>query len=405
MLPSLPPPQPTSGAGAWLRRNLFNGIGNSIISIVTGIVVLWAGFSLLDWIFTEARWQLVWNNLRLLSLFTYPVELVWRPMLCVVLIMTLFGVSAGISGEGAGFIVRRAFFWLAGLVAVITLVALFNWESVRWLWLASSVGAAAGFFLGRAMPQLSRFLAAAWVIAWFLCLLFLLGIGGEDANHPFSSINSNFLGGIALSLLLSITGIVVSYPLGIALALGRESKFPIIKGFCIIYIEIIRGAPLVAWLFIASVFLPLAVTGFNPSGLARAQVAIILFAAAYMAENVRGGLQALPKGQSEAAHALGLTPWDSTRLIILPQALRAVIPPIVGLFIGLFKDTTLVTVVALSDVFATAQKVAQQPEALLFSGGIVRELFVFMAIFFWFFTYRMSVASRQLEDQLGLGTR
>jgi general L-amino acid transport system permease protein len=172
-----------------------------------------------------------------------------------------------------------------------------------------------------------------------------------------------------------------------------------------VYIEVIRGAPLVTWLFMASLILPLMLGGMNILALIRAQVAIILFAAAYMAENVRGGLQAVPKGQVEASRALGLSSLDTVRRIVLPQALRAVIPAIVGLFIGLFKDTSLVTIVGLSDLFETARKVSNQPETTQITGGVVRELFIVMSLFYWFFSYRMSVASKQLEKQLGLGTR
>lgn len=402
--PSLPPPRVASGPVAWLRDNLFNSWLNGIISTAAIIFSAWAFYSLVTWILLAQGWQIVWNNARVLSLFRYPSELAWRPVLCVILIMGLFGLSASIAKGGVGRILRQSFYWLLGVIVFTAIIAFFFWESVRFYWLAAVVIALLGFFIGKAIPRLSKALPWMWGSIWFVCVIILAGLPFGQGMF-FQGVASDLWGGILLSFFLSVTGIVVSFPLGIALALGRNSKLPIIKWFCVTYIEVIRGAPLVTWLFMASLILPLMLGGLNIPAVIRAQVAIILFSAAYMAENVRGGLQALPKGQPEAAHALGLTPWDSTMRIILPQALRAVIPAIVGLFIGLFKDTTLVTVVGLSDLFATAQKVSNQPEALGVTGGIVRELFIMMAVFFWFFCYRMSVASKQLEQELGLGTR
>ena len=162
------------------------------------------------------------------------------------------------------------------------------------------------------------------------------------------------------------------------------------------------------WLFIASLLLPLLLNtdANNLPAVLRAYVAVTLFSAAYMAENVRGGLQAVPLGQMEASRALGLSGWQTTRLIVLPQALRAVIPAIVGQAIGLFKDTSLVFIVGLSDFFNVGLNiVANQPESLLIPGGILLEISLFLALVYWFFAFRMSVASRQLEKQLGVGVR
>lgn len=399
-----PSPKPTSGAAVWLRENVFNGVANSVLSVVSVAVIAFAIFNLLSWLITQSDWQVIWNNQRLLTVFRYPSDLLWRPMFAVIAVMTLFGVSAGVSNEGTGKIIRGAFYWIAGLVSVIALIALLYWESVRFYWLLAAVLGIAGFFLGQAMPQLGKRLSWAWVAIWFVCTFLLRGFGSAEGSSMFRIVDYQLWGGTLLTFFLSITGIVVSFPLGIALALGRESKLPAVKWVCTTYIEVIRGAPLITWLFMASILLPLMI-GTTPAGIVRAQVAIILFAAAYMAENVRGGLQALPKGQSEAAHALGLTPWDTTRIIILPQALRAVIPAIVGLFIGLFKDTSLVLLVGLVDLFNAIVIISTGPDATQVSGGILRELFIYGAVLYWFFCYRMSVASRQLEKQLGLGTR
>jgi general L-amino acid transport system permease protein len=402
---SLKPPKQTGGTIGWLRENLFSNWWNSLLSLVSIVFAVWIGYGLLSWIFLAKGWGVVSNNFRLLSVFTYPLELLWRPFACAMLLMLLLGLSAGIGQKDTGLIVRQAFYWLGGLVAALTLWSLFAFPSVRWLWLGVLVFALLGFAIGQSAPSLAKVIGWLWAASWFIAIFILAGFGPDLASNPFRPVASKLWGGIVLSFLLSITGIAFSFPLGIALALGRQSKLPIIKWICTFYIEIIRGAPLVTWLFMASLILPLMLGGITPPALMRAQVAIILFAAAYMAENVRGGLQALPRGQFEAARALGLSALDMTFRIILPQALRAVIPAIVGLFIGLFKDTSLVTIVGLSDLFETARKVSNSPDTLGIAGGVLRELFIFMALFYWFFSYRMSVASRQLEKQLGLGTR
>ncbi|NTU85837.1 MAG: amino acid ABC transporter permease, partial [Chloroflexales bacterium] len=203
---------------------------------------------------------------------------------------------------------------------------------------------------------------------------------------------------------LSVSGIVLSFPLGILLALGRRSDLPVVKWFCIAYIELIRGVPLVTVLYMASLMLPLFLPGGeNVDQLVRATVAVTLFSAAYLAENVRGGLQAIPKGQGEAARALGLNVVQTTLLITLPQALRAVIPVLVGQFISLFKDTSLVVIVGLADLLGAAQSVAGQTQWLGVPGGVWRETLLFVAVIYWVFSFTMSRSARQIEHNLNIG--
>ena len=204
-------------------------------------------------------------------------------------------------------------------------------------------------------------------------------------------------GGLPLTLMLSTFGIAFAFPLGIVLALGRRSNMPAIKTICIVYIELIRGVPLISLLFMSAVMLPL----FLPEGLTidkllRAQVAIILFAAAYMAETIRGGLQAIPKGQFEGADSLGLTYWQQTRLIVLPQALKIVIPPLVGLFIALFKDTSLVVIIGIFDL-TQAAKAALVDQAWR---GFSIEIYIFISAIYFVFCYSMSKYSQSLEKRL-----
>jgi general L-amino acid transport system permease protein len=207
---------------------------------------------------------------------------------------------------------------------------------------------------------------------------------------------------LPVTLILSIFGIGLAFPLGILLALGRRSRLPIVRSLSVIYIEVVRGVPLITVLFMASVMFAL----FMPEGLRidqllRAQVAIILFVAAYLAEAVRGGLQAVPKGQYEAAEALGLPYWKTTSLIVLPQALKISIPPVVNSFISLFKDTSLVVIIAIYD-FAYAVKKATETDFAWKKYFI--EAFLFSIVVYWIFCYAMSKYSQWLERDLARGT-
>jgi general L-amino acid transport system permease protein len=193
----------------------------------------------------------------------------------------------------------------------------------------------------------------------------------------------------------------------VLLALGRRSRLPVIRAFSIIYIEVIRGVPLISLLFMAMTLLPLFLptTWGSPSGLVRVMTAVTLFSAAYLAENVRGGLQAIPKGQYEAAQALGLNTVATLRLIILPQALTKVIPAIVGQFIGLFKDTSLASLVGLFELVGVAKSVISQPDWLGVPGGVAREVYLFTAVVFFVFSFGMSAASRHIEARLDVDRR
>ncbi|MBX3144919.1 MAG: amino acid ABC transporter permease [Trueperaceae bacterium] len=402
VIESRPPPVPTRGPVVWLKKNLFSSPFNTILTLVTGIIAAFALYGLFTFIFVEASWGQVWVNMKLFGVYRYPADLLWRPLLIVGTMMMLLGVFAGASGRGS--IASNTFFafqWFAALVAVIAVIF---WPSVRILWPMVVALGFLGYGVGRWQPRAVKFLPWAWA-AWFAVGILLLS-GVTPGTGLLRIVPSRDWGGFLLTLVL-FTGIIPSFPIGIALALGRQSKLPAIKYFCIGFIEVVRGAPLIMWLFIASLLLPLILnTDANAlPAIMRAYVAITLFSAAYMAENVRGGLQAVPRGQSEAARALGLSGWQTTLLIVLPQALRAVIPAIVGQAIGLFKDTSLVFIVGLVDFFKVADLVSVQPASLLVTGGVKLEVFLFIAVIYFFFAYRMSVASRQLERELGVGVR
>ena len=210
-------------------------------------------------------------------------------------------------------------------------------------------------------------------------------------------VETNKWGGLLVTLFLGVTGIGLAFPLSIALALGRRSNMPIIKSICVIFIEFIRGVPLITLLFTANVMLPLFLPeGVNPDNLLRALVALTLFQSAYMAEAIRGGLQAIPRGQIEAAQSLGLTYWQTTRKIVLPQALKIAIPPIVNTCIGLFKDTSLVLIIGLFDLLG----IGRSALADMTWTKLYYEVYVFISLVFFIFCFGMSRYSLYLEKKL-----
>ena len=250
-------------------------------------------------------------------------------------------------------------------------------------------------FYSRDRNHWKKTLAYAWIIG-----LFAMGLLMKGGLFGLPSVESTQWGGLPLTLLLAIFGLTAAYPLGVILALGRRSKMRGIKVLCILYIELIRGVPLISLLFMSSIVFPL----FLPEGVTftkslRAQVSIILFTAAYIAEVVRGGLQGMARGQYEAAESIGLNYYLTMRLIILPQALKIVIPPTVSILISAFKDTSLVVIIALFDLLKTTQSVLSNPEWMGFS----REAYVFVAILYFLGCFSMSNYSRKLERELSRG--
>ncbi|MBI3160425.1 MAG: amino acid ABC transporter permease [Chloroflexi bacterium] len=379
----------------WARKNLFNTWGNALLTLLTGWLVLWSGRALLVWAFTAAEWGVIAANLRLILLGQYPIANVWRLWVSLQLLAFLVGNSLAIWGRN----VRRISLALA---AAPLLLALLPFGLQPRLWLAGlTFFGIVGWALGRpAGPRQRRIVLLGWAIWPFIFILLLRGLTPPEGRLPL--VPTNLWGGLLLTFLLTVVGIVFSFPLGVLLALGRRSRLGAVRWFSIFYIEVIRGVPLITILFMAQLMLPL----FLPSGLTidrvlRAMVGITLFSAAYLAENVRGGLQAIPTGQFEAAYAVGLNGLQTMGLIILPQALRLVIPILVGQFIALYKDTALVAIVGLLDLLGIAKTVLAQPEFL----GLQREVYAFISMLYWVFSYAMSYVSQRLEVSLGVGKR
>ncbi|MCA6573518.1 MAG: amino acid ABC transporter permease [Pseudanabaena sp. M57BS1SP1A06MG] len=388
-IPVTLPPQISQTAWQWAKKNLFSSWFNTLLTIICIWVLYLSVSNLWIWTTTKAQWEVVSSNLRLLLVGLYPVTEFWRLWGVLVIAGSLAGISWGLWGRFG----RTVAISIGSLS--VTLVILLPVETLfKGLTLAVSGVIALGFTIGQ---QCKKFEISSLTvaIAWFISLPISLWLVG--GNFGLTAVDANVWNGLVLTLLVAISGITFSFPLGILLALGRQSTLPVIKLFCTCYIELVRGLPLIGILFMAQVMLPL----FLPAGLEidrvlRAIAAFVLFSAAYLAENVRGGLQSIPKGQAEAARALGLNIPLTIALIILPQALKASIPAIVGQFIGLFKDTSLVAIVGLVDLMGIARTVLSQPEFI----GRYAEVYLFVAIIYWVFCFSMSQASQKLERKL-----
>ncbi|MBE9050632.1 amino acid ABC transporter permease [Nostocales cyanobacterium LEGE 11386] len=375
----------------WLRKNLFSTWYNGVLTVVCLVLLFWLVRGILAWVFTQAQWTVIWVNLRLFLVGRFPQALYWRVWIVLAIASTLGAVTGGVF-FGKQQLFRRQvalFAFIVGLVLVIL-----PWDLTSRLWLLLvAVLLVAGFWIGGKVTKvIAPWLSLAWLLS-FPIMLWLVGGG-----FGLQSVSTNLWNGLLLTLLMAAVSIVLSFPIGVLLALGRTSNLPVVRWFCILYIEIVRGLPLIGILFLAQVMLPL----FLPADVRldrvlRGVAGLVLFSAAYMAENVRGGLQAIPRGQVEAAKALGFNTFFVVIFIVLPQALRAVIPAIVGQFIGLFKDTSLLSLVGLVELTGIARSILAQPQFL----GRYAEVYLFIGLIYWIFCYSMSLTSRRLEKQLG----
>jgi len=349
---TIKPPVTSIGVVGWIKSNLFNGWFNSILTLITvyglyKIIPPFVRWAFIDSVWLSrgeacraaagACWSIVTTNFRFILFGFYPYDLQWRPLVAMFLLFVLLFMS------------RYRRFWK-------------KWFGYIWI---------AG--------------------------LFSMGLLMKGGLFGLASVESTKWGGLPLTLLLSVFGLTAAYPLGVLLALGRQSRLPMIRWICIVYIEMIRGVPLISLLFMGSIIFPLFLPeGVTINSILRAQIAIILFTAAYIAEVVRGGLQGMSKGQYEAAESMGLNYYLTMRLIILPQALKMVIPPTVSILISAFKDTSLVVIIALFDLLKTSQTVLSNPEWMGFS----REVYLFVALLYFLGCFSMSNYSRKLEREL-----
>jgi general L-amino acid transport system permease protein len=390
------PPRLTVGPLAWLRKNLFSTWYNVALTLLA----IWLLYLLLrpafEWATTEARWGVIEANLTLFMIGLYPREQIGRVWLTIFILAALIGLSWGVWKNAArGF----ALIALGAGFAFIAIALFFGWD-VWDEWLIALASLLIFYFIGLYLPRGPGIATIGWLL--YFPLVFLL-IGGTRYIATLPPVKSDLWGGLMLTLLLTVVGNFGALPLGILLALGRRSKLPIIRYFSIGYIELIRGVPLITILYMASILLPyfLPIDIPPPERVFRAMVGFIIFEAAYQAENVRGGLQAINRGQYEAAHALGLNGTQTTIFIILPQALRAVLPALFNSFVSLFKDTSLVALIGLFEIVRVARSILAQPEWL----GTHREVFLFAFIIYWAFNLAFTYGNRRMEEALGVGKR
>ena len=421
MLPEQAPPSSTVGPIKWIRENLFNGAVNSILTLLSLYFMWYVLSGLLPWIWYgswtasslkdcreviaaaagdhagghgAACWAVIRERYLQLVYGFYPAELYWRPNLAFILM--LVALAPVLFNN-----LPRRMLWFSAVYPFVAFWLL--WGGTLWFPIMIIVGFFFGYFafviLSKALGSLAGVIAAILtpLIWWFIFAGFASSTVSSMIPLGLEAVESAKFGGFMLSIIIGVTGIVLSLPLGILLALGRQTNLFIVKTLCVGFIEFIRGVPLITLLFVASTLL----NYFLPPGttfdiILRVIIMVTLFASAYMAETIRGGLAALPKGQYEAADSLGLNYWKATRLIIMPQALKISIPGIVSNFIGLFKDSVLVSIIGLMDPIGLTNNIRADANW----NGIVWELYGFIALMFFIFCFGMSRYSMYLERKL-----
>jgi general L-amino acid transport system permease protein len=403
------PPVRTTDPRTWMRENLFSSPFNTLLTLTVGPLMGLIAFQFLRFVLVNGRWEVVERNLTLFMVGTFPRDQLWRLWLAMSVLAVTAGLTAGVIGAAArtaalsaGRPVRNDLnerIRRLGPPAALALSILVFARTASAFLLSGAI-VAAGIVALRLAPRLPaaarRLIGPIALVGVVLALSIISLFGGVPRTQ---------WGGLLVTTYYTIAALVIAYPIGIAFALGRRSTLPVVRWVCTAYIEFFRGSPLITLLFTGWLVLPFFLPpGFPTPGLVtRALIIFILFTSAYVAEIVRGGLQAVGRGQREAAQALGLSPWKQTRLVILPQALRAVIPGLVGQAISLFKDTTLVLIIGQTDLLAVAQIVTKQGDFL--GQGYIAESLMFVAIIYWIASYWMSRESQRLEARLGVGER
>ena len=380
----------------WLRENLFKSFFNSFMTLLSVVLVGYLFYGFLGFL-VNTDWTVVEVNRRLLLLGRLPIgneirgwSILWLSLSLICISMGIWG-SLNVKDILIVFVISLITFFIFGTLDSIYLILITYF-------LAFIAYSFSTYFLRKKYLEISKkFLIFGWIFI-IPIFIFILLIG----NGP----SPTLWGGFLLNIILASVAIIAGFPLGLFLGLGRASSFPVIKLASTLYIEVIRGAPLVAWLllawFVLPTFLP-SLFGLNEVSIViRAMIVLSIFVSAYIAEVIRGGLQSIPKGQLEAADALGLNPIDSTVNIVLPQAIRVVIPALVSTFIAMFKDTSLVFILALTDLLQVGRLIPEQePE---FFGRQLEALLV-VAYLFWIISVSLSNLSSRLEKAMGIGVR
>lgn len=396
-IPVLPPPATESPTPwNWARKNLFSTWYNSILTVVCLIVAFQTIKGIIVWATTKAQWRVLEANLPLFFVGRFPSESYWRLWIITAIIALLGGLTWGnIQREER--LLNPPLLIILGAAVVGAVISPIDLTSRLYL-LGIIIAATATYVIARQIPpKIMGWMPAIWALSFPLILWLIKGGLG------LTEVSTNDWGGLVLTLFLAIISIVLSFPLGVLLALGRQSSLPVVKLLSTLYIEIVRGLPLIGILFLGQVMLQLFLPPEYPKldRVIRAIAGLTLFSAAYLAENVRGGLQAVPRGQIEAARSIGLNTPLLTILIVLPQALRTVIPAIGGQFIGLFMDTSLLSLFGMLELIGISRAVLANPSYI----GRYAEVYIFVGIIYWVFCYSMSLASRKIEQSLEVNQR
>jgi general L-amino acid transport system permease protein len=394
----------------WARENLFSNWWNSLLTVLFGVGFVYLGYRTLRFVFVSADWEIVRINLTNFMLGRFPREEIWRVWVSAYVLIAAVGLTVGAYHQTA---VERAAeaglphatpsvsdrlkrFWPAILLIAVLLALSETITPLLIVLGAFAVGIAARFagpLLPASIRRWSWAILLVGIVAWLQILNAAGGVGWND------------WGGLHLTLFMTVAGIVLAFPIGLLAALARRSTLPALRILSVTYIEFIRGVPLITLLLMGQFMLRFFVPeGFPvPSDVTRALIAITLFEGAYVAEVVRGGLQAVPRGQSEAAYAVGLPTPKVMRFIVLPQALRAVIPAMVGQFISLFKDTSLLYIIGVLEMLSVSEAANAQP---IFQGrGLSSVTLPLVGLIYWVGSYTMSKESRRIERKLGVGER
>ena len=426
MLPEQAPPPTSAGVIGWMRSNLFSGWFNTIVTLISIYVIYVILAAIVPWILSPtfsggslnecremlaaagyesghgggACWGVIRERWIQLLFGFYPDHLYWRPILAFILLGLALAPILFSDKVPARLI------WFSAAYPFIFPWLL--WGGSVWGPIAAAAGFVIGYLVFRLLndtvSSLLGVIGAVVAAAIWWLVLSGIAVSALDSILPIGieAVESRKFGGFMLSIIIGIVAIACSLPLGIVMALGRQSDLLIVKYLCVGFIEFIRGVPLITLLFVASTLLNI----FMPPGtdfdiILRVLIMVTLFATAYMAEVIRGGLAALPKGQYEGADSLGLDYWQAQRLIIMPQALKISIPGIVSTFIGVFKDTTLVSIIGLLDPLGLSNAIRADANW----NGIVWELYGFIALLFFVFCFGMSRYSMYLERKLQTGHR
>ncbi|HEY9878529.1 MAG TPA: amino acid ABC transporter permease [Leptolyngbyaceae cyanobacterium] len=378
----------------WLQKNLFSSWFNGLLTVLVVATLGTTVLNFIKWAFTAAKWQVIPANLSLFFMGRFPANQYWRIWLILGLISLLAGLSWGVLGRKAAQLFSRPVLVALGIIALLTVLLPTPLPYRLTLLVVEAVvvvSAWVGRNLGQRVPALGQWLSLAWALSFFVALWLMSGGLGLPV------VSTTTWGGLLLTLFMSLVSIALSFPFGVLLALGRQSSLPVVRWLSTLYIELVRGVPLISILFIGLIMIPLFLpTNIRPDLVLRATLGLTLFTAAYLAETIRGGLQAIPKGQYEAASSLGLNTPLALALIVLPQALKISIPAIVGLFISLLQDTTLVAIVGLFDLLGISRSILANPSYI----GRYAEVYLFIGLIYWFFCYAMSQGSRKIEAQL-----